>query len=79
MSNIDFSKVITLEIKEEESAKAEQERINHEARAYLNQTDWYVTRHQETGEPIPDDVLILRQEAREKVIDLPPLGDDDVD
>ena len=78
MSNIDFSKVKTVEIKKEEAAKAEQERINNEARAYLNQTDWYVIRHQETGQPIPDDVLTLRQEAREKVIDIPTLGDDDV-
>ena len=70
--NIDFTQMKTSEQKAEEAAKAEQERINNEARAYLNQTDWYVTRHQETGQPIPENILTLRQEAREKVVDPSP-------
>ena len=43
---------------------------NYEARRYLAETDWYVTRKAETGKAIPDDILTKRQEAREKVIEL---------
>lgn len=42
---------------------------NAEARAYLASTDWYVIRQQETGTPIPPDVLTKRQEARSSVIE----------
>lgn len=34
------------------------------ARAYLAETDWYVTRAAETGTPIPDDIAAARAEAR---------------
>ena len=40
---------------------------NYEARKYLADTDWYVTRKTETGNAIPDDILTKRQEARDKV------------
>ena len=40
---------------------------NYEARKYLTETDWYVTRKAETGKAIPDDVLTKREEARAKV------------
>jgi len=40
---------------------------NYQARKYLADTDWYVTRKAETGKAIPDDILTKRQEAREKV------------
>ena len=43
---------------------------NYEARRYLAETDWYVTRKAETGKAIPDDIATKRQEAREKVIEL---------
>lgn len=46
----------------------EQEIKNSEARAYLFETDWYVTRFAETGIPIPDDVKAARQTARESVV-----------
>ena len=36
-----------------------------EARAYLADTDWYVTRMAETGREIPPDVLAQRAAARE--------------
>lgn len=35
------------------------------ARAYLAETDWYITRMAETGKEIPPDVLALRAAARE--------------
>ena len=40
---------------------------NYQARKYLADTDWYVTRKAETGKAIPDDILTKRQEAREKM------------
>ena len=38
-----------------------------EARQFLNSTDWYVTRMQETGKSIPQDILDKRVSAREKL------------
>lgn len=67
---IDLSGLITAEQKSAAAARAEQERINAEARAYLASTDWYVTRWRETGQPVPDDVLEARQAARDRVIDI---------
>ena len=46
-----------------------QAQINSDARAYLADTDWYVVRTQETGEPIPDDVLAERAAARARVLE----------
>ena len=40
---------------------------NYDARKYLTDTDWYVTRKAETGKAIPDDILTKREEARAKV------------
>lgn len=45
-----------------------QEVINAEALKYLAQTDWYIIRHQETGETVPVDVLSARQAARQAVV-----------
>jgi hypothetical protein len=42
---------------------------NNEARAYLALTDWYVIRMQETGEPIPRDILAERAKRRAEVIE----------
>jgi hypothetical protein len=41
------------------------EQAKGEAFAYLNSTDWYVTRMTETGVAIPEDVLAKRAECRE--------------
>jgi hypothetical protein len=35
-----------------------------QARRYLAETDWYVTRKAETGTAIPDDILTKRAQAR---------------
>lgn len=48
-------------------ASQEQERINADALAYLTETDWYVIRNQETGIPVPADVLERRAAARVSV------------
>ena len=53
------------------TAEQLQAQANTEARAYLASTDWYVIRQQETGEPIPDDVMAERAEARASVVDIP--------
>jgi len=51
------------------TAEQVQAEINHAARAYLLSTDWYIIRLQETGEPVPPDVLTERQAARQRVVD----------
>lgn len=51
------------------TAQVEQEKINAEALAYLASTDWLVVRSiEKPDKPIPDDVKMLRQQARDKVI-----------
>ena len=42
---------------------------NEANKAYLAQTDWYVTRKAETGKAIPDDVLAKREAARAAIIE----------
>ncbi|NHC62587.1 hypothetical protein GY634_13430 [Paenalcaligenes suwonensis] len=61
---------MTAEQKASQAVRAEQERINAEARQYLDSTDWYVTRFRETGAEIPDDVRVKRQAARDRVVQL---------
>lgn len=61
MSNIDFSKIRTAE---DEAAFNEEER-RHAARHYLASTDWMVIRQVETGTTVPEDVSLLRAEARQ--------------
>ena len=52
------------EFTDAEIAANAQAELNVTSRAYLASTDWYVTRHAETGEAIPDDVIALRAAAR---------------
>ena len=44
-----------------------QEAVNIQHRAYLTSTDWYVVRLTETGVPVPADILLKRQEARDAI------------
>ena len=46
-----------------------QVQTNAEARAYLLSTDWYVIRLQETGKPIPEDILSERAAARSRIVE----------
>ena len=48
----------------EEVVKAEIQRQIAEYKAYLNSTDWRLVKQLETGEPVPQDVLDKRAEAR---------------
>ena len=41
-----------------------------ELQFYLKETDWYVLRFIETNKPIPTDIKIKRQNAREKISEL---------
>jgi len=50
------------------SAQVEQERINAEALAYLEATDWMIIRETETQVVCPADIKQLRAEARLKVV-----------
>lgn len=43
--------------------------INRKSRAYLESTDYYVMRFVETTEPIPDDIKVKRQAARDAIED----------
>ena len=40
--------------------------VKKQAHSILSETDWYITRKQETGEEIPQDVLDERQSIREQ-------------
>lgn len=40
---------------------------NDQAKQYLSDTDWYITRQAETGQDIPEEVKQLRAEARAKI------------
>ena len=45
-------------------AKRSPAQLRAEAQAYLDSTDWMVTRQAETGRPIPEDVKSKRAESR---------------
>lgn len=47
----------------------EQVVINMKAKAYLTSTDWYVARQIETGKPIPEEILLKRQQARDSIVE----------
>jgi len=57
------------EFTEAEIAEQEQNKINSEARAYLASTDWYITREQETGVVVPEEIKTARAEARASVVE----------
>ena len=42
--------------------------LNETSQAYLDSTDWYITRNIETGAVIPVDVTTARATARERII-----------
>lgn len=65
MIEIKIDEVFATPLTEEEQAKVELEKAKQEAQAYLNSTDWYVTRKFERGVEIPSDVVTKRAEAIE--------------
>lgn len=53
---------------DEQIARATQGKINQRALQYLASTDWYVVRFSETGTPVPDEIKVARQAARDSVV-----------
>ena len=53
---------------DKQDAFASQKKINEEAQAYLNSTDWYSIREAEGGKAMPSDVKTKRAEERAKVV-----------
>ena len=51
-------------------AEADQ-KATDEATAYLRETDWYIIRNIETGEPVPQEVTDKRAGERGKVRSIP--------
>lgn len=64
MITIDLSRIITAADKRAEAARVALETRQTEARAYLAETDWYVTRLAETGAAIPEEISAERHAAR---------------
>ena len=50
------------------TAQVAQEAINHEALYFLASTDWLIVREAETQVPCPEEIKILRAEARIKIV-----------
>lgn len=62
--SIDWTKMRTAANLAAEKAEAELEARKSEARRYLAETDWLVTRQAETKKPIPKGTLDQRAAAR---------------
>lgn len=50
-----------------ELAREQQAQVNQEAQQYLQETDWYVIRQADSGEPVPEEVKTKRADARERI------------
>ncbi len=55
-------------LRQQQTVKVDAESRSLNARRYLSDTDWYIVRQQETGKPVPEEVLAERQEARESIV-----------
>ena len=62
---IDLAQLITAEDKTQAAEAAALDAEKAQARDYLAETDWLITRRAETGKSVPRDVLNKRQTARE--------------
>jgi hypothetical protein len=51
-----------------EIAANAQAETNATSQAYLDSTDWYITRHAESGVAVPADVTTARAAAREAIV-----------
>ena len=56
------------EFTDAEIAANTQAETNATSQAYLASTDWYITRHAETGVAVPADVTTARAAAREAIV-----------
>jgi len=51
-------------LSEEQITETERAVLRRNAKAYLKETDWYVSRYSETGTEIPEEILTKRAQAR---------------
>jgi hypothetical protein len=51
-----------------EIAANTQAETNATSQAYLDSTDWYITRHAETGVAVPDEITTARASARAAIV-----------
>ena len=56
------------EFTDEEIAANTQAELNATSQAYLDSTDWYITRHAETAVAVPADVTTARAAARAAIV-----------
>ena len=58
----------TPEFTDAEIAANSQSELNATSQAYLDSTDWYVTRHAETAEAVPTAITLARATARAAIV-----------
>ena len=56
------------EFTDAEIAANAQSLVNSESLEYLKSTDWYVTRHAETGVAVPEAITLARAAARAAIV-----------
>ena len=56
------------EFTDAEIAANAQSLVNSESLEYLKSTDWYITRHAETGVAVPDEITTARAAARAAIV-----------
>ena len=50
------------------TAEQLQAETNATSQAYLDSTDWYITRKAETGDAVPSEITTLRTAARDAIV-----------
>jgi len=77
LDNADYVKVVAwiaegntpdAQYTDAEIAANAQAELNATSQAYLASTDWYITRHAETGVAVPADVTTARAAARAAIV-----------
>ena len=56
------------EFTDAEIAANTQAELNATSQAYLASTDWYITRHAETGAAVPNEITTARASARAAIV-----------
>ena len=64
---IDWGQMLTAEARAAALAARARDAERAQARQYLADTDWYVIRAADTGQPVPEDVRTRRAEARDRL------------
>lgn len=64
ITDADLPESAKIILTDEQIAGAERAVLIKNAKTYLKETDWYVTRYAETGTEIPAEVLTKRAQAR---------------